>query len=278
MSSQRQDPRPPTLEADALRGLLQDFGNCYPTREDGALAYRACRASPGASASGEAMWIYRIDGCDLGGGIGATIVSLSSVALTQEDADARGDTRGSMHSYAPAATYESGRAFFAGSKASARRLLDAFEQVASESEALATALRHADEGGSGLEAVLFEWPKGDAALLTICNANHSEERSLAVEALLLEAEARLPGAVSHMESRSDNDYTFATYEIWRDETVEDGPPSERVLLAIYDQSEDAQQDLIDNPESCENLARALHRREIDRATAPGPGRARPKRV
>lgn len=209
----------------------------------------------------------------------ATMVSFTRVALTQKDADARADENDIMECHCPAATYESGRIFFAGSKASARRLLDAFERVASASESLAAALYDADEEGSGLEAILFEWPDGDTAVLTLCNINYGEERRVAVEEILRETEERFPCSVSDMQCRCDNGYTFANYEIWRDDRVDDGqPPPDEVLLALYDQSDDAKGELIDDPKGCERLARALHRREIDQAAGPSVGRSSIKRV
>lgn len=257
---------PPTLRPDALSGLLTDFGNCGSTRSDGALAYRATRASHSDSHS--SLWIYRIEGCDLSEEAEATIVSFACVPFKAEDAQARGEAWEEADGYAPAASYESGRVFFAGSKAAARRLLNAFETVASESSAFAEAMQDSDEGGFGLEAVVFEWPEGDMAVLALCNVNHSEEREIAVEAALAEAERRFPGALSDMDCRCDCGYTFATHELWQDAVVEDGlPPPIPVLLALHDQSARAREDHQNSHCRTTLLTQALHWRDIGQAAS-----------
>lgn len=251
-------PRPPTLSKTASSFLLDDFANCGSTRTDGRLACRSFQAKPAAAP----LWITRIEGCDLDAQVETTVVSFTGYEIRPDDSS------NDCQEYAPAATYEGDRVFFAGRVGDARRLLGAIEEAASTSNELAMALCDDERDDLGFEALLFEWPQNDVAVLTLCNAGQSEERGRAVESVLRDVEAQFPGALAAMESRMEHSYSFETHAIWLDSSAESGAAAERAMLAIFDQSEALRAESLKAAQpgadrnNLKNLGRALLRREI----------------
>lgn len=275
------DPQPPTLKQTALRFFIDDFGYCGSSRNDGFLACRAFEAE----LDGAPLWITRIDGCSLGArAVGApartTLVSFTNYPLGPSE---HGDDD---FEFFPAASCTSDRIFFTGRAADCRRLLAAIEDVASTSSTLALAMSGDFRDDLGFEAALFEWPKNDVAVLTLCNAEHSASRSLAVASLLREAESKFPGSVAAMESRTAREYGSENYEIWLDGDDGEDAPSERAVLAIFDQSESLQTEYFRSLQDGSNIFKFLHlsqtllRRDIALATAApspdAPERNRPR--
>lgn len=260
-------PKPPTLSHEASATFLDDFANCDSSRDDGRLACRIFRAEP----NGMQLWITRIGGCDLGANVETTVVSFTGYPLTPDES---GEDDGDYNGYSPAATYEGDRVFFAGPREAARWLLDAIEDVASTSVEMARAFVNDYCEDQGFEAALFEWPQNDVAVLTLCNAQHYGERGLAVASVMEQVEKKFPGAIAAMESRTEHSYSFATYDILRDDSSEDeDAPSERAMLAIFDQSETVREEYFrevqagTDSEHFKNLGRALERREISLAAS-----------
>lgn len=274
------DPQPPTLKPTALRFFIDDFGGRDSPRNAGFLACRAFEAE----LDGASLWITRIDGCFLGAqDVGApartTLVSFTNYPLGPGEPE-------DEFEFFPAASCTSDRIFFTGKAADCRRLLAAIEDVASTSSTLALAMSGDFRDELGFEAALFEWPENDVAVLTLCNAEHSASRSLAVAELLSEAESKFPGSVASMESRTAREYVSENYEIWLDGEDGEDAPSERAVLAIFDQSETLQADYFRSLKNGANrfkflsLGQILLRRDIALAAAApspeAPGRGRPR--
>lgn len=260
----------PTLGPKATEGLIEEFSNCESVREDDKLSYRAIHAKPG----GIPFWIYRIEGIDLCGGHGSVplVLSLGRHGLTHEHF-AQEFPDDEFYGYAPAATYEGGRIFWTGTRAACRALLDALEYEASQSAELAQAFQDDDPDIGGIEAVLFEWPQGNVASLTVCNASIYQERRSAFEKILSNIAINHPGVIGAMESQSENCYSWDLHQVWEDEVANDGGfVAPRVLLDIYDQDALVRKAYevakAEYPEdhTLQGLERALHRREIEQAT------------